>query len=195
MDELTQLLQRISPQKKSDKNLVENFAELFKRETLLKEYYFLQKDQPIKKIGLVTKGVMRIFTINSCGDETNISLIAEGDLVSGSFVPELSSDVFIQCITDVEMAIADFDSVLDFFNSHNMLKEYFVNHLAKSHHVIQQRLTSYIRMNAKERYLSFLKEFPGLINRIPHYHIANYLGITTTQLSRIRNKLIKEQAS
>ena len=48
-------------------------------------------------------------------------------------------------------------------------------------------------LNATERYLLFKKSFPNLEQKIPQYHIASYLGVTATQLSRLRNKLLKEQ--
>ncbi len=47
-------------------------------------------------------------------------------------------------------------------------------------------------LNATERYVLFKKSFPNLEQKIPQYHIASYLGITATQLSRLRNKLLKE---
>ena len=47
-------------------------------------------------------------------------------------------------------------------------------------------------LNATERYLLFKKSFPNLEQKIPQYHIASYLGVTATQLSRLRNKLLKE---
>ncbi len=47
---------------------------------------------------------------------------------------------------------------------------------------------SLIATDATERYALFQKEFPELENHIAQYHIASYLGITPTQLSRIRAK-------
>jgi len=44
-------------------------------------------------------------------------------------------------------------------------------------------------LEAKERYLIFRKEHPGVEDIIAQYHIASYLGISPTQLSRIRQKL------
>jgi CRP-like cAMP-binding protein len=44
-------------------------------------------------------------------------------------------------------------------------------------------------LGAKERYYKFVEEMPGLINRVPQYYIAAYLGIKPQSLSRIRKGL------
>jgi hypothetical protein len=41
-------------------------------------------------------------------------------------------------------------------------------------------------LDASQRYVLFKKEFPTLEQLIPQFHIASYLGISATQLSRIR---------
>ena len=56
----------------------------------------------------------------------------------------------------------------------------------------EQREVEIVLLNASERYLIFKKEFSDLEQIIPQYHIASYLGITPTQLSRVRQKLSKE---
>ena len=45
--------------------------------------------------------------------------------------------------------------------------------------------------DATQRYSIFKNQFPTLEQLIPQYHIASYLGISATQLSRLRNKLNK----
>ncbi|WP_205195447.1 Crp/Fnr family transcriptional regulator [Chitinophaga sp. Cy-1792] len=42
---------------------------------------------------------------------------------------------------------------------------------------------------AKSRYVAFLEQFPALEHRLKQHEIASYLGITPTQLSRIRAEL------
>ncbi|WP_143306230.1 Crp/Fnr family transcriptional regulator [Chitinophaga vietnamensis] len=42
---------------------------------------------------------------------------------------------------------------------------------------------------AKSRYAAFLAQFPALEHRLKQHEIASYLGITPTQLSRIRAEL------
>jgi len=48
------------------------------------------------------------------------------------------------------------------------------------------RISPMMVEDATERYLNFLTNFPGLANRIPLSHLASYLGITQSSLSRIR---------
>jgi hypothetical protein len=43
-------------------------------------------------------------------------------------------------------------------------------------------------LSGKQRYYKFMQEKPHLINRIPQYYIAAYLGIKPQSLSRIRKE-------
>ena len=45
------------------------------------------------------------------------------------------------------------------------------------------------QMPALERYQWFLKQYPGLIDRIPNKYIASFLGMTPVTLSRLRRNL------
>ena len=48
---------------------------------------------------------------------------------------------------------------------------------------------SRIKNSPEQRYIELIKEYPDIINKIPHYYIASYLGITPVSFSRIRNRL------
>lgn len=43
-------------------------------------------------------------------------------------------------------------------------------------------------LSAESRYKNFLRQFDGLVRRIPQKHIANYLSITQETLSRLKAK-------
>ena len=43
----------------------------------------------------------------------------------------------------------------------------------------------------EERYVRLLEKRPGLIQRVPQYLIASYLGLTPVGLSKIRKRLVK----
>lgn len=44
----------------------------------------------------------------------------------------------------------------------------------------------------EERYLNLLKNRPDLLQRIPQYQLASYLGITPVSLSRMRSRISKK---
>jgi hypothetical protein len=50
----------------------------------------------------------------------------------------------------------------------------------------EKREIELVTLEAKERYAIFQQEHPQLEQLIPQYHIASYLGVSPTQLSRIR---------
>jgi CRP-like cAMP-binding protein len=50
----------------------------------------------------------------------------------------------------------------------------------------EQRELEMATMNASQRYARLLEQHPGIEVDVPLYEIAAYLGITPTQLSRVR---------
>ena len=53
----------------------------------------------------------------------------------------------------------------------------------------QERLEDYKTLSPEESYQQLVKERPELLQRVPQYHIASYLGIRPESLSRIRNRI------
>lgn len=47
--------------------------------------------------------------------------------------------------------------------------------------------------SAEQRYQWFLKRYPNLIDRIPHKHIASFLGMSPVTLSRVRRALKEKE--
>ena len=51
------------------------------------------------------------------------------------------------------------------------------------------REASFLLDSAEQRYKDFLTQEPELVERLPLYHIASFLGITDVALSRIRRRI------
>ena len=47
--------------------------------------------------------------------------------------------------------------------------------------------------SAKDRYLELMKTKPQIMQNVPLKHIATYLGITDSSLSRIRKEVTKQK--
>ena len=47
----------------------------------------------------------------------------------------------------------------------------------------------------EQRYLNLLRTRPDLLQRVPQYQLASFLGITAQSLSRMRNRIVKTPAA
>ena len=56
----------------------------------------------------------------------------------------------------------------------------------------QEMLVSYVTTKPEERYKKLLNERPDLLNRVPLYQLASYLGIKAESLSRIRKRILEK---
>ncbi|MEQ9166519.1 MAG: Crp/Fnr family transcriptional regulator, partial [Fulvivirga sp.] len=53
----------------------------------------------------------------------------------------------------------------------------------------QEMLASHITKSPEQRYLKLLNERADLLQRVPQYHLASYLGVKPESLSRIRKRI------
>lgn len=163
---------------------------LHSTESLKRGDLFLKHGRPCTKIGKLTKGVMRGFVYDDDGDEITTHFYQEGDMVVGSSIPNVNTSMTIQALEDCEISVANYSAVISQVNKNQEITEIITREFQKLNKQLQSRLVSLLSLSALEKYELLLKDYPGLLNRIPHYYIAQYLGITPTQLSRVRKQFI-----
>ncbi|SEB51712.1 cAMP-binding domain of CRP or a regulatory subunit of cAMP-dependent protein kinases [Tenacibaculum sp. MAR_2009_124] len=153
---------------------------------------FLQVEKPCLEIGMIEKGIMRGFVYDHDGNEVTTHFYQEHDMVIGSYIPNTNTTMSVQALEDCKISVANYSQVMNNVNKDREITEIITKQFQKLNHQLQARLVSLLNLNSVEKYALFLKEYPSLLNRIPHYYIANYLGITPTQLSRARKQFINK---
>lgn len=167
---------------------------LFTEVSLKKGEYFIEDGTVARSIGFLTDGVIRAFYRNIEGVEYNKHFFTANTFMAAysSLITQLPNLINLQAITDCTLLIANYKAIVQLYEQHHDL-ERFSRKLSESFFVSkEQREVQIVTLDADKRYLIFKKEFPGLEQLIPQYHIASYLGITPTQLSRIRKKLTRQ---
>ncbi len=159
---------------------------------LRKGDFFVQNGHPNYRIGKILEGILRGFTINNEGEEITTHFFMEEDLVSGNYIPNIPATMNIQALEDCLISVANYKDVFSHVNTDSDLTNVIISNFQKLNKQNHSRIEILITGDAMAKYKWFLNEFPNLLNRIPHYYIANFLGITPTQLSRTR-KILSQQ--
>lgn len=163
---------------------------LFKRTSFKKHEFLVEQGAYARTFALVEQGVLRAFYQNSKGEQYNKTFFETGDFVGAfaSLVTQLPNKIDIQCLTDCTLLIANYEAFTALFDAHPKI-ERLARILAEQYFVQKEkREIELVTLNAVDRYAIFQEEHPLLEQQIPQYHIASYLGVTATQLSRIRAK-------
>lgn len=92
----------------------------------------------------------------------------------------------IVCIEDTIVLEYDFMAFRKLVDSYPDLALFYINYLEKHWIIEKEPLEIAFRSDtAAMRYQQFLLSHEQILHRLKKYHIASYLGITATQLSRI----------
>jgi CRP/FNR family transcriptional regulator, anaerobic regulatory protein len=188
MQDKSAFFKSIIPNIEVSDNALTEFSQLFTLRTYDEQEHFVSIEDNTDKVGFLCTGIMRSYIVDYDGNEAILRFILPKQFVSGSFASNVPSPVSIQCIEKSSIYITTWGQLFMFIKKHADFMIMFNTLLRNGHAKTVELLSKFIRLDAKERYALFMKEYPDLIHRIPHYMIANHLGITPVQLSRIRNK-------
>jgi CRP-like cAMP-binding protein len=187
MKSLTGFFNAISPLKEKT---WEELLPLFHETTLSVNEYFVRENEVARKIAFLESGVVRAFFINQEGQEYNKQFFVGPSSIGGytSLLTGKANLIPQQALTDCKIWSCDFRLLTDRYDQYpdlerlarKMSEYYFLEKEKKELEIVL--------LDASQRYRIFQTEFPTLEQLIPQYHIASYLGISATQLSRIRRQ-------
>jgi len=171
-DDIQDALRRLVPVKEFGKGAV-----LLREGNTAGECYF------------VLEGCIRCYYLKDGVDKT-AEFYTEGDVASpvtyGSAEP---SPCWLECVEPVLAAVGTPESENEMY-AHNPEMEKINRVMAEAVMAKYQRTHNEYKNNTpEERYAHLVETRPDLLDRVPHYQIASYLGIAPESLSRIRKRL------
>jgi CRP-like cAMP-binding protein len=160
----------------------------FSKINLRKGSPFASKGEYSKQMAFVESGLLRAYYCKENGEQYNKTFFTARSFVGAysSLVTGRKNLIDIDCLTDCRLWVATYRNITELYDQYpqterlaRLLAEQFFVHKEK-------REIELVTLDAKDRYAIFQQEYPGLDQLIPQYHIASYLGVSPTQLSRIR---------
>ena len=161
-----------------------------------KNDYLLKEGEVSSSFFFIVEGLIRMFYLVD-GMEKTTFFYQNEDFVSAyeSFTRQIPSRNYLQAIEDTQVAVFNTDTVADIIQNHPRFEMLSRIIMEEELIVYQNMIASFITMNAEQRYAELLKTNAQLLNRIPQYHIATYLGVSPETLSRIRRRIKSKKTS
>lgn len=158
----------------------------FKKGTLL-----LREGQVSNLCYFVLKGCIRQYYLVD-GVEKTTNFYTEGQPVTpyeGTFNRK-PAKFYLACLEDCTLSVGTPEDEARLFEQFpqfkNVVRVAVEEELGKS----QELASSYVLSTPTERYQKLLETRPDLLDRVPQYQLASFLGITPESLSRIRRRVM-----
>ena len=160
-----------------------------------KHHYIATQGVVANQIGFVLAGQFRQFYTKDSEEHTTYFFF-EDQLIGAymSCVTGRPSPVWIEAITDATCVVFPYAVLQDLFGQYTNWQQFgrlFAEYVMVA---LEERMAGLLLFSHEERYIALLEGVDRhLLQRVPQRYIASYLGITPVSLSRIRNRIIRNE--
>jgi len=156
--------------------------------------FFVEAGEICGEVAILHTGIFRTFYLANDKEYTSYFNTEDRNPIVGAFTsflrqqPSAESVVALEDSTHQSISKEELEGL---YESHPNIQK-MGRLLAEYNYVLaMERIYDLQHSDAKTRYEKFLALYPNVINRIPHYHIASYIGVTPESLSRLRKSVAR----
>lgn len=169
----------------------------------MREHSFAQGEmlvtagQSSERVFILAQGLVRLFYATPEGKERNKAFFGPGD-VTGAVSAAMTGNQApfnIEALEPVQAISADFQVLLGQTSTHPDIFKLCIELLSQAFIRNEQREAMLLTCNAEQRYQWLLAHEPAILERVPQFHIASYIGVDPVSLSRLKRKLNDENHS
>ncbi len=168
----------------------------FKPLTLKKGEFFCKKNQICDKLGILLNGTLYAYfeAKNSNIKVSRFYYLPDNVIVSSfeSFKYGKRSSEFIRALEDCQMLCISSQELNKLFEQNNNFNS-IGRSIAEDNYInALQRIHELQALDGKARLENFLRNKGHLFEKVSGEHIASYLGMTPTNLRRVRKKINRQ---
>lgn len=169
------------------------FAECIPIKTFKKGDLLLIEGQISRDSYFVIKGCVRKYYIID-GEERTTEFYVEDESVASlqSYKHRTPANHYFECVEDCRLAVLNYEKEQELFKRVPKYEALCRMSMENDFGEQQEALAKFITSSPEERYKNLLDTRQDLLQRVPQYHLASYLGVKPESLSRIRKRLTKK---
>lgn len=172
-------------------DMTQLFKELTFEKSFDKKEYLAESGEFCRYQYFILEGSCYSFYVNEKGDKNAIQFALEGYWITeaASYFTNKPAVFSIQALEPVRALLLSKENLDVLCRSFPLYDRYFRILMQNSLSHLHYRIAVTTSEEAEHRYVEFSTNFPHIIQRIPQYLIASFLGIAPQSLSRIRKGL------
>ncbi len=172
-----------------DEKMRNKFARISKVMELPKGYQLFSVGDFVDNVYVIIDGVVRGYSVTPKGVDITDCLAHEyGQIfVATPTATEQNALMNAETLTPCRLLVFPYELIASSIQTSNEMFTTYNQHIYLEYTRSMKHKNIIQSCVAKERYQWFLKEYPGLIDKIPHSYIASFLSVTPVTLSRIRH--------
>lgn len=169
-----------------------HFLSLLSLKVVEKDEFFYKQNENFNEMGFVVKGLLYNFYTKP-DDSINVNyFIHEGMPITcyANLLTNTPASFSCKALEKSYILIIPYRSFKNLYNRHSCW-ERLGRLSAEDLYIEKEERETEFFLGGEERYALFVKKYSRLVNRVPQYLIASYIGITPESLSRIRKKIVQ----
>jgi CRP-like cAMP-binding protein len=139
----------------------------------------------------INKGFLRFYKLID-GKEISTGFIGAGEYVSAydSFLTRQPAFETLNVLEDAELLCLSYNDMQQLYEQ-QPIYQLFGRKIAEQLFIwINQRTNALLLLTPEQRYERMIQNDSELLQRVPQYMLASYIGVTPEHLSRIRKKML-----
>ena len=155
-----------------------------------KDSFLLKEGQLNKDTFFILDGLVREYKVID-GEEITTHFFSEEQWIISltSFTEETPSTHNLICMEDTTVVIGNETKAQELFKQYPRFETVSRMVMESVFSEQQKTMSAYLTDSPEQRYLRLFETKPDLIQRVPQYQLASYIGVKPESLSRIRKRI------
>lgn len=147
----------------------------------------------INSLYYIYKGIVRGYYIDSDGNDITKCFSSETDFVCAEkLLKEGEATYNVECLEDSICIEIPYSVILRGIEADDEMRAFSNKFTKKQVIILDERQRGLLMKTAMDRYLDFKRDYSAIENRISQEHIASYIGVRASSLSRLKRKMKTE---
>ena len=140
------------------------------------------------------KGCVRKYYLQD-GEEKTVYFYTEEESISSyeSLNQKKPAKYYLECVEETTLSIVTPENERAMYKRLPRLETLCREGLEIQLGMYEEMMASYMMASPEQRYMNLVNSRPDLVERVPQYQLASYIGVTPESLSRIRKRIAKKE--